>query len=1599
MDTDRQDTEAPLTGNNKNEKQELSLRERIQEVFSQENQDQKQSSQKASTKKESQEQLGSQGQTSLKSRQSKKQNQLETSIKNIGLDYGDYQKGQKLDSMSNQSSKQNHQQDASMFNIFTKENFKENESYKNKQDQILENKQEKQHFQNKYNNKDFRLIDLDQMQNDELTTDSPQFQMKNMNFDIDQAKSEKNDPSDLDICQVKIQGKKNQFINNLDLQSQYNESDFLEHDGIEIKKIEIPLNAMKKTIQKSGIVRYIENSLLSKGQNKESICEDKNSTAKSVQQKTSLGSAEKKKQVEYIIKEPVKIGASKDQKQKLKQNQQNSYQQDLLNAKNEVRGSNLMQIKLNLLREESNEDNKSMLNQKRNSNLNEENQKNKFIKYKKIKLVRKMIKIYEKYNVIKRFVNIPAYYFRFLGDKTSFFKYKNDDQNIIEKLKKKIVMNQQCQSFDQEQEEKISRLVLFQDSKLVMLFKFLIIICAILQCFYISTQIAFSQTFKPEQKFDIAFTMIPSALFLIDIYVNFNLAFYLNGKLVVDRRQIALNYFFGYYWFDFIALALQISLDKSIPTLLYRLYQITFELERVLSSFQIQVKYYYSYRVIRLVMELILSSHILACVFILAAAYSPSEDNWIYSNNLQNQSNDIIYLNSLYYIVVTVATIGYGDIHPVSSTEKMFLIFIAFITTGLFAYNISTISSIVNDIVRKKLQTKRQILGLTQYMTERNISRQVQNQILEQLYYNMKTEKSSSQIIDKCLQHVSENLKGSLFNEYFGNILDTNKYFKRKFSKQFLKSIIPKFKEEVYSPGETLFAEGDTQQKLIYLRKGEVVLYLTQCEPVPIVQEYKANNWIGYEDFFTGVPKNCNAKCKDFVNIVYITRKDFLEVIQSFPKDNEKFCMIKDKILFSNIPIKQTCNICNSIFHQIHSCPYVHYGKKKEYVIHKSVYQLVSKREPFENRRRYKQNSLTQNEQVRYHLKNIRIQLLIQANGIYTQDFQAKIDQSESILENSNLIQASKENNCLSDMIKNQSHKNANKSEISNLADVSGTKGEQQECPLDYVEETEQLPECFTKYRAQQNQNYINQKGDESDQADPEELVSPVSIRKTNHSFKVDASTDQKGPQQIQTETSIMQQNQNEVKIIGNENEQEKIKPGSKKRLFYQISQNNEQSEKKQEQQKQIEEEINSLNKRNVQKKKNINYSDFNKNPYRILPSHLESDKEFFQKCDIIKWQDNEIYVIDNEEDFIPSYTSMNQIDQDIDGVQSGGANQSIQASGFRNKIYGQLFQNSEALGYNLNIINEEINQEDLGDLETSMLPFGLVKQRLNESQLLKQILQKVDNIKVQQEQLRKEQHMKDYHIESKIRNTIQSTLTFSLKNIANITEENQQSESSAKFLENMSFGQRKTDEIEEENEVEKIIKQKSRIQAEMQQTNFQQSNFIKPKDNLNNQILTSLSANMEIKNQLKQDIAQNMMQQSKQNSLANNYQKQFDYKEINNKLLEIQSQNKQTMLIYQEKKLKEKFELQFFLAFERQNNWKTYFPTQNLSYITQKIIYKQKILENSQILYRNIKQKKSKFRRLSELVQENRDKKASENISVKRNLQATQLQKKQINK
>lgn len=67
------------------------------------------------------------------------------------------------------------------------------------------------------------------------------------------------------------------------------------------------------------------------------------------------------------------------------------------------------------------------------------------------------------------------------------------------------------------------------------------------------------------------------------------------------------------------------------------------------------------------------------------------------------------YLDGLYMTVITVATVGYGEIHPLSSKGRIFTIFILILGAGMMAYTVTEIAQFVVEGKLRDLWEKRRM--------------------------------------------------------------------------------------------------------------------------------------------------------------------------------------------------------------------------------------------------------------------------------------------------------------------------------------------------------------------------------------------------------------------------------------------------------------------------------------------------------------------------------------------------------------------------------------------------------------------------------------------------------------------------------------------------------------------------------------------------------------------------------------------------------------------------------------------------------------------------------------------------------------------------
>ena len=99
--------------------------------------------------------------------------------------------------------------------------------------------------------------------------------------------------------------------------------------------------------------------------------------------------------------------------------------------------------------------------------------------------------------------------------------------------------------------------------------------------------------------------------------------------------------------------------------------------------------------------------HAAACFFYFLAKQRDKKSTWLgLVPNAFDKSVWGYYVTSVYWSLVTLASVGYGDLHPVNTTEMIFDIFYMLFNLGLTSY---LIGNMTNLVVHWTNRTKRYV--------------------------------------------------------------------------------------------------------------------------------------------------------------------------------------------------------------------------------------------------------------------------------------------------------------------------------------------------------------------------------------------------------------------------------------------------------------------------------------------------------------------------------------------------------------------------------------------------------------------------------------------------------------------------------------------------------------------------------------------------------------------------------------------------------------------------------------------------------------------------------------------------------------------------
>ena len=165
---------------------------------------------------------------------------------------------------------------------------------------------------------------------------------------------------------------------------------------------------------------------------------------------------------------------------------------------------------------------------------------------------------------------------------------------------------------------------------------------------------------------------------------------------------------------------------------------------------------------VRLIFGILLFSHWSACIWALVGK-GGRENGWLSVYGVEKQSVANQYVYSLYYVVVVINTVGFGDIVSVTIREKIFSICFINIACVLFAFTLNRIGMILQNINKNERDLKRNLNLINGFMKYNNIDFELKIKIRNYLEYIWNAEKQQNRhetqdVINRLSQSLREEL-------------------------------------------------------------------------------------------------------------------------------------------------------------------------------------------------------------------------------------------------------------------------------------------------------------------------------------------------------------------------------------------------------------------------------------------------------------------------------------------------------------------------------------------------------------------------------------------------------------------------------------------------------------------------------------------------------------------------------------------------------------------------------------------------------------------------------------------------------------------------
>ena len=411
------------------------------------------------------------------------------------------------------------------------------------------------------------------------------------------------------------------------------------------------------------------------------------------------------------------------------------------------------------------------------------------------------------------------------------------------------------------------------EQKIFILYDFFILAFFIYNFIFSTTDLCLDRTFCPmDNKFSLSdiILFINDILYIIDLILSFFRSYYNFEYKLIKSNSLILKHFLKYnFIFDLLSAIPVFSISKyqclkgnnnfqnykyEIPgfIIVLRLCSIlkVLKIKKIINShdknqaldklIELTSNNYTIEKIVSIIITSLIYISILHCIVCIHIFLGKnSYSNWLILTNAQNESLGAIYIKSLYFIISTLTTVGYGDIVCISFYERIYQIIILIIGSILYPYIISSIGHFVKKESNARIHLENDLAMLETIRRDYpNIPYKLYNAVYK--YFDKK-----STAIDKCdfnsfIESLPFSLKNQILFTRYETYVSDFKFFKRNNNSVFIAEVLNKFIPSTAKKNEFLIYEGELVEEIIFIKDGKISFNaaINSEEPLKSINNY-----------------------------------------------------------------------------------------------------------------------------------------------------------------------------------------------------------------------------------------------------------------------------------------------------------------------------------------------------------------------------------------------------------------------------------------------------------------------------------------------------------------------------------------------------------------------------------------------------------------------------------------------------------------------------------------------------------------------------------------------------------------------------------------